>query len=137
MHENHQLLHQIHQLSRKLTKKLNEVLQPFGLYSAQWSVLFVLKQKGTLTQRELCDYLSVEAPPMARTIKRLTEQGYVLHDFGADKRKKYIKLTDKAMMDFPKWEKAVLDLNQSLLLSLPEAKRQELSTLISGWLFKL
>ncbi|NMD69950.1 winged helix DNA-binding protein [Bacillus sp. DNRA2] len=131
------LFHQIHQLSRKLTKRLNEALLPYGIYGAQWSVLFVLKEKGTLTQKELCDYLSVEAPPMTRTIKRLTDQGYVAYENRTDRRKKYITLTPKALESFPLWEKAVTKMDDTLIQSLPESARQELSALIAKWLREL
>lgn len=137
MTSNHELFHLINQLSRKLTKNLNEVLQPYGLYSAQWSVIFVLKQKGTLTQKELSEYLSVEAPPMTRTIKRLANQGYITYEFGVDKRKKYIKLSDKAITNYPQWEKAVLQLNELALQSYPGSSRKDLTTLISKWLIQL
>lgn len=133
----HHLFHQIHQLSRKLTKRLNEALLPYGIYGAQWSVLFVLKEKGTLTQKELCDYLSVEAPPMTRTIKRLTNQGYVAYENRADRRKKYITLTPKALESLPLWEKAVTEMNDTLIHSLPESSRQELSALLQKWLREL
>lgn len=129
-----QLFHQIHQLSRKLTKKLNEALLPHGLYGAQWSVLYVLKEKRILTQKELCEYLSVEAPPMTRMIKRLTEQGFVSFENGEDRRKKYIKLTPKAIELFPLWDNAVSEMNKNLLQSFPEQSRQELSALISMWM---
>jgi MarR family transcriptional regulator, transcriptional regulator for hemolysin len=133
----HELFHKVHQLSRKLTKILNEVLQPYGLYSAQWSVIFVLKQKETLTQKELCDYLSVEAPPMTRTIKRLVEQKYVVQELGDDKRKKYVRLTEKAIANYPEWEQVVLQMHHSLLQSFPETSRKQLSSLLSGWMSKL
>jgi len=133
----HELFHQVHQLSRKLTKKTNEVLLPFGLYSAQWSVIYVLKEKGTLTQKELSDYLSVEAPPMTRTIKRLARQGYIIQEMGSDKRKKYIKLSEKALLAFPEWEKAVTDMNHHLSASLPEASKRELTALLSAWFKQL
>ncbi len=137
MSGNHELFHLINQLSRKLTKKLNEVLQPFGLYSAQWSVIFVLMRKGTLTQKEISNYLFVEAPPMTRTIKRLANQGYVIQEYGTDKRKKYIRLSDRAIASYPEWEKAVIRMNEDLLQSYPESARKELATLISKWLFQL
>lgn len=127
----------VHQLSRKLTKKTNEVLQPFGLYSAQWSVIFVLKEKGTLSQKELSDYLSVEAPPMTRTIKRLASQGYINQMYGEDKRKKLISLTDLAIVSYPLWEEAVIKGNESLLQSYPESSREQLTKLISKWLVLL
>nr|WP_263325055.1 MarR family transcriptional regulator [Neobacillus sp. Marseille-Q6967] len=130
----HGLFHTLHQLSRHLTNKLNETLKPFGLYSAQWSVSFVLKTKGSLTQKELCEYLFVEAPPMTRTIQRLVKQGYVKQVPGQDKREKYIQLTDKALTEYPKWEQAVFECNHSLLKNLPEADQEELSRLQSMWL---
>ncbi|XJZ26743.1 MarR family winged helix-turn-helix transcriptional regulator [Bacillota bacterium Lsc_1132] len=127
------LFHSLHQLSRNLTNKLNEELQAFGLYSAQWSVLYVLKTKQPLTQKELCDYLSVEAPPMTRTIQRLVKQGYVKQIPGKDKREKYIQLTETALSEYPKWEAAVFQANQSLLENFPEASQQELFNLIQQW----
>lgn len=134
MQDKHQLFHTIHQLSRKLTKHLNEALEPFGLYSAQWSVLYVLKEKGTLTQKELCDYMAVEAPPMTRTIQRLSKLGYIQQNIGEDKRKKYIELSDKALVEFPKWEETVLKLNQKMVENLTESAQNDLRQLISGWI---
>ncbi|TCN18831.1 MarR family winged helix-turn-helix transcriptional regulator [Mesobacillus foraminis] len=134
MRENsHILFHSIHQLSRQLTRYLNEALEPFGLYNAQWSVLFVLKEKGTLTQKELCEYLAVEAPPMTRTIQRLVKQGYVEQQAGVDKRKKHIQLTAKAVGEFPAWEAAVLEANEKVLKLLPENSQEALQQIISEW----
>ncbi|WP_282035251.1 MarR family winged helix-turn-helix transcriptional regulator [Metabacillus indicus] len=131
------LFHAIQQLSRKLTNRLNETLQPFGLYSAQWTVLFTLKKSGTLTQTELCDYLSIEAPPMTRTIQRLVKQGYVMQLQGADKRTKHIKLTDKAIQDYEKWESAVAEMEKDLLSGLPESTQDPLRTYIQQWLLHI
>ncbi|OIK09552.1 MarR family transcriptional regulator [Bacillus sp. MUM 116] len=133
----HDLIHTLHQLSRHLTNKLNEVLKPMGLYGSQWAVIFVLKTKGSLTQKELCDYLFVEAPPMTRTIQRLVKQGYVRQVPGEDKREKHIQLTDAALNEFPNWERAVTDLNKTLLKHLPEASQEELCEIQMNWLHKL
>jgi MarR family transcriptional regulator, transcriptional regulator for hemolysin len=133
----HALIHTLHQLSRNLTNQINEVLKPFGLYSAQWAVIFILKTKGTLTQKELCNYLSVEAPPMTRTIQRLVKQGYVHQIQGFDKREKYIQLTEKALEQYPTWERSVNELNQSLLRGLPETEQATLVNLLNMWLLQL
>lgn len=133
----HELFHTLHQLSRQLTNTLNEVLKPLGLYGSQWSVIYVLKTKGILTQKELCAYLFVEAPPMTRTIQRLVRQGYVRQVPGKDKREKLIQLTDEALTEYPKWENAVFETNQSLLKHLPEVAQQELFRLQAGWLEQL
>jgi MarR family transcriptional regulator, transcriptional regulator for hemolysin len=134
---NHALFHTLHQLSRQLTNQLNEALKPFGLFSAQWSVLYVLHTKGSLTQKELSEYLFVEAPPMTRTIQRLVKQGYVKQIPGKDKREKYIQLTDEAVKEFPKWENAVSKSHQDTLKNFPDTSQQQLLNLQSVWLKQL
>jgi DNA-binding MarR family transcriptional regulator len=133
----HDLFHSLHQLSRHLTNKLNEVLKPMGLYGSQWAVIYVLKKRDSLTQKELCDYLFVEAPPMTRTIQRLVKQGYVRQVPGQDKREKHIQLTDEALKQYPNWEQAVTELNQTLLSQLPKTSQEELFNLQNYWLNKL
>jgi MarR family transcriptional regulator, transcriptional regulator for hemolysin len=133
----HELFHTLHQLSRHLTNTLNEALKPLGLYGSQWSVIFVLKSKGSLTQKELCEYLFVEAPPMTRTIQRLVKQGYVLQVPGKDKREKLIQLTDVALKMFPEWEKTVIETNHSLMKHFPETSQEELFHLQKSWLQQL
>ncbi|OMP68030.1 MarR family winged helix-turn-helix transcriptional regulator [Domibacillus epiphyticus] len=130
----HELFHTIHQLSRELTKLINQTLQPFGLYSAQWAVLFVLKEEGSMSQSDLCEYLAVEAPPMTRTIQRLIKQDYVRYTQGADKRVKMIHLTEKAETAYPEWEQAVLSANEKLLAGMPDEKRIVMQTLLASWL---
>jgi MarR family transcriptional regulator for hemolysin len=130
----HELFHTLHQLSRQLTNKLNEALKPFGLYSAQWAVIFVLKKKGSLTQKELCDYLFVEAPPITRTIQRLVKQGYVSQVPGKDKREKHVQLTAIALEEYPNWEKIVNDVNQELLRNFPKDSQENLLELQKNWL---
>lgn len=134
VHDHQNIFHAIQQLSRQLTKRLNDVLQPHGLFSAQWTVLFTLKKFGTLTQTELCDYLAIEAPPMTRTIQRLVKQGYVLQIAGTDKRTKHITLTEKAMEHYPQWEKSVLEMEKDLLSGIPDQKQEPLQTYIQQWL---
>lgn len=135
--ENHELIHTLHQLSRQLMNKLNEELNKHGLYHAQWSVIYTLKTKGSLTQKQLCEYLAVEAPPLTRTIQRLVKQDYVIQIQGKDRREKYIELTDKALKEYPNWEKAVLDLNETLLNPLKSSTQQELYELLHTWLKQL
>ncbi|WP_312889001.1 MarR family winged helix-turn-helix transcriptional regulator [Desertibacillus haloalkaliphilus] len=134
---NHQLFHSLHQLSRFLTKRANQALQPFDLYSAQWSVIYALKMKGTLTQKELCEYLAVEAPPLTRNIQRLVKKGYVRQVSGEDKRQKKIELTEEALAEFPKWEQAIMSVNQELIANVPQQAEAQLEELLTGWLLAI
>ncbi|MEH7238334.1 MarR family winged helix-turn-helix transcriptional regulator [Bacillus sp. JJ1562] len=133
MQTGHNLFHAVHQLSRQLTKHVNETLEPFGLFSAQWSVLFVLKTKGTSTQSELCDYLTVEAPPMTRNIQKLVKLGLVKQVQGNDKRTKQIELTEKALAEYPNWEQAMIDMNQRLVENFPKELQDQLNGLLNHW----
>jgi MarR family transcriptional regulator, transcriptional regulator for hemolysin len=133
MQDLHVLFHGIHQLARELTKELNEGLEPFSLYSSQWTVIYVLKQKGSLTQKEISDYLSIEKPPMTRTIQKLVANGYVIQIPGADKRTKKIELTEKALEMYPVWEEAVLKVNQRLVEKFPDSSQKQLTNLIAEW----
>ncbi len=133
----HDLIHNLHQISRFLTNKLNEDLKQHGLYSAQWAVIYLLKMKGSMTQKELCHYLSIEAPPLTRTIQRLVKQGFVKQVPGNDKREKLIQLTEEALKEYPKWRKAVTELNHSLLQHLPGDTQVNLFELLKTWLEQL
>lgn len=131
--ETHELIHTLHQLSRQFMNKLNDELKKHGLYHAQWSVIFTLKTKGSLTQKQLCEYLSVEAPPLTRTVQRLVKQDYVKQIPGKDRREKYIVLTEKALNEYPIWEKTVQDFNHSLLQPLSKESQQELYNMLQTW----
>lgn len=135
--EKHELIHTLHQLSRQIMNRLNEVLKQHGLYHAQWSVIFTLKNKGSLTQKQLCEYLSIEAPPLTRTIQRLVKLDYVRQVQGQDRREKHIVLTEKALKEYPTWEKAVLDMNQTLLQPLSNTSQQEIYELLHTWIKQL
>ncbi|MCP8969275.1 MarR family winged helix-turn-helix transcriptional regulator [Ectobacillus ponti] len=133
----HHLFHSVHQLSRELTRQVNEELQPLGIYSAQWSVLYVLHNVGPLTQSALCRHLAVEAPPMTRVVQRLVKQGYVQQVAGEDKRAKYVELTEAAVAAFPVWESAISRVHEKTLRQIPELLQQELSDSLQFWLRQL
>jgi MarR family transcriptional regulator for hemolysin len=135
--QTHELFHTLHQLSRHLTNKLNEVLKPMGIYGSQWAVIYVLKHKESLTQKELCEYLFVEAPPMTRTIQRLVKEGYVRQVQGKDKREKHVQLTEGALNMYPEWENAVNEVNKTLIQDLPPSSQEQLYSLQSFWLKQL
>jgi len=98
--------HNVNQLARSFTKKLNEKISPLGLYSSQWGIVLYLHKKKQCTQIELCKYMGVEAPTITRTLVRMEEMGLVIRTEGQDKRERLIELTEKAYEMFPKWYEA-------------------------------
>ncbi|MCL7745753.1 MarR family winged helix-turn-helix transcriptional regulator [Halalkalibacter alkaliphilus] len=124
------LLHTLNQKARLLSKELNEELQEFGLYSSQWAILYVLSQKGTMTQTEIWQYLKVEPPTVTRTLVRMESSGWITRRLGKDKRERRIELTEFAKEKLP-LVKAQLDSFEGQYVSkLSEQEQQQLQHLL-------
>lgn len=124
------LFHEIHQKSRLAIKEVNEVLKEYELYSAQWSILFCLKQFGPMTQKEIWQYLNVEAPTVTRTLSKLEESGWAERKEGADKRQRIVCLTPKAETRVAEIEERVTMLEDGMLSDLSQAEQQQLMGLL-------
>ncbi|QHJ69402.1 MarR family winged helix-turn-helix transcriptional regulator [Planococcus halotolerans] len=124
------LFHEIHQKSRLAIKEVNEVLKEYNLYSAQWSILFCLKQFGPMTQKEIWQYLNVEAPTVTRTLSKLEESGWAERNEGADKRQRIVCLTAKAESKVAEIEERVTMLEEDMLSGLSQDEQQQLMGLL-------
>jgi len=124
------LFHEIHQKSRLSVKEANEALKEFNLYSSQWSILFCLKQFGAMTQKEVWQYLNVEAPTVTRTIVRLEESGWIERKEGNDKRERIVHLAEKAEKMIPEIEQRIVEVEERLLARLTKEEQQQLLALI-------
>ena len=112
-------------------KEVNEALKEFGLYSAQWSLLFCLNHMGSMTQTEIWQYLNVEAPTVTRTLVKLEERQLISRKEGKDKRERIVQLTDQAKDLIPRIEARVEKLEQTMLQALSEEERVQLSILLN------
>ncbi|TWT24757.1 MarR family winged helix-turn-helix transcriptional regulator [Planomicrobium sp. CPCC 101110] len=124
------LFHEIHQTSRLSVKEVNEVLKEFGLYSSQWSILFCLKQFGAMAQKDIWQYLNVEAPTVTRTIVRLEQSDWIVRREGTDKRERIVDLSGRAKKLLPKIERRVTELEERLLSDLTEDEQLQLIALM-------
>lgn len=124
------LFHEIHQKSRLSIKEVNEALKRFGLYSSQWSILFCLKQFGSMTQKEIWQYLNVEAPTVTRTIARLEESGWIARREGKDKRERIVELSPFALEQMPEIEKQIRTVEEGLVSRLSDEEQKQLLSLL-------
>jgi len=124
------LFHEIHQKSRLSIKEVNEALRGFDLYSSQWSILFCLKQFGSMTQKEIWQYLNVEAPTVTRTITRLEESGWVVRREGKDKRERIVQLSSFAEQKVPEIESRIGQTEEQLLSNLSDREQEQLLVLL-------
>ncbi|QWQ28009.1 MarR family transcriptional regulator [Bacillus velezensis] len=136
IHVNRRLIHQINQCARLITKKANERLEPFGLYSSQWSILYCLKTIGPMTQKEIWSYLNVEAPTVTRTIKRLEENGWIQREQGEDKREKLVVLTKEAELKYDSINQEMLKFEEDMLADFQDGDKEVFSEFLNVFLTK-
>lgn len=125
------LFHSINQFTRHFSKALNEALVPLGLYAAQWTIIYLLKTKGPATQKDLSQYLGVEAPTMTRTLARMEKSGWINRIAGVnDKREKQIELTPSAIDRFDTWYEAVKQCEDKVLQHISQQEKADMITII-------
>lgn len=124
------LFHEIHQKSRLSIKEVNDALKEFELYSSQWAILFCLKQFGSMTQKEIWQYLNVEAPTVTRTVARLEEKGWLFREEGHDKRERIVHLSPFAEENLPEIERRIQQVEEELLSNLSDEEQNQLVSLL-------
>lgn len=115
-----EFFHGINQFSRHFSKLLNEKLVPLGLYSSQWSIIYLLHTKGPQTQKEIAAYLAIEAPSITRAVARLEKAGFIEKTQGSDKREKRIMLSAEAVDKFPIWLEEIKSCEKQVLSHINE-----------------
>lgn len=83
------------QAQRHIHRGLGLRLQEHGITVAQWSVLVVLWEVDGLTQKELCERVTVDAATLSRTIDRMERDGLVTRVRSeTDRRQVHVNLTE-------------------------------------------
>ncbi|KZZ84031.1 MULTISPECIES: MarR family transcriptional regulator [Bacillaceae] len=136
MEDSSNIIHNLHQIVRYLTKESNARLQDHGIFSSQWSILYCLVRFGPMSQTEIWRYLNVEAPTVTRTIARLEESGWIVREPGSDKREKIVSLTPFAIEKLEDIKQSIAAFEEEMLKELNENERRTLTALlqkIGGW----
>ncbi|KGR81718.1 MarR family winged helix-turn-helix transcriptional regulator [Lysinibacillus odysseyi] len=125
------LFHTFFQQYRFLINHLNEALKEHGLFSSQWTILFLLNKEGPMTLTAIWKYLNVEAPTITRTVTRLEKLGLVRREEGVDRREKIVHLTESALLMMPEVEASVLKFEAEMTKSLTEEETAQLIHLLN------
>lgn len=126
------LLHQLFQTVRIISKGLNKSLEPYGLFSSEWSIITTLKEAGPMTQGALASYLNIEPPAVSRSLVKLEKKGLIKRMSGIDKREKNVCLSADALRQYPKWLEVSGLHRQAVLTDLTEEKINELTVLLKN-----
>ena len=126
----HRIFPVFFQQQRYLVKELNETLAKHDLYHAQFTILYLLRENGTMSLTAIWKYLDVEAPTVTRTVTRLEQMGYVKRVEGVDKREKIIELTAFAHDKLPAIIEDVEQYERKMLRHLNDQDIAQLETIL-------
>jgi MarR family transcriptional regulator, transcriptional regulator for hemolysin len=124
------LIHQLFQTVRIIAKGLNNSLEPYNLYSSEWSLITTLKEKGPMTQSALANYLNIEPPAVSRSLVNLEKKGFITRTSGVDKREKTVFLSETALQQYPTWLEVSGRHRDAILADLSGEQRAELTLLL-------
>ncbi len=88
--------HLVSLASRLFTRALQERLGRYGVSVAQWSMLLLLWEEESLTQKELSRRQQIEEPTATRTLQRMERDGLIrrIQD-REDNRRRRVVLTER------------------------------------------
>ena len=124
------IIHELFQRARFLSKELNKALKEHGLFSSQWTVIYVIHQHGEMTLTQIWKYLNVEAPTITRTVNRLEQMGWLETREGKDRREKNVRLTESAIAQLSDILKTIIQFEKDSLNGLSEEEEKLLMELL-------
>ncbi len=120
----------IKMITDKVKIKADADLKKHNLTLAQSRVLIYLNIRGgQSTQKEIECHLSVSHPTVVGIISRLEQNGFV-HTWldPNDKRNKIVQITDNAIIIAEEMKNKILELEDTMLLSLTDSQKNQLES---------
>lgn len=125
------LVHQIYQTTRVISKSLNLELTCCGLFSSEWTIIKVIKKHGSMTQVSLADFLNIEPAAISKSLAKLEKKEIIERRFGQDRREKYILLTKGAIEKYDEYTEIVAKHRQEILKGVNLEEQKLLIMLLS------
>jgi len=117
------LLRLLHQCTHKMCKAQK--------YGGQGRLLILLKEKGTLTQRELIEITGRRSATLSEQLDSMDKAGYIIREKNeADRRNVDVTLTPLGQETAKDAEIARTELADQLFTVLTEQEKQQLSALL-------
>ncbi len=125
-----QLIHQLYQTTRVMSKMVNRSLESTNIYSSEWTILRTVHDRGTMTQTMLANYLNIEPAAISKSLRQLEGKELITRRPGSDKREKYIYLTEQTLKHYNEWSKIVEMNCRRVWNALTPAEQKTLSELL-------
>ena len=114
-----------------MTKSLNQLLEAYGLFSSEWTIINSIKIHGEMTQSALADYLNIEQAAISKSLGKLEKKGLIERRIGMDKREKYVLLSQAAIKQYPEWCRVIAEHREQILSPLQEEEQKGLTQLLN------
>lgn len=98
--EEHSIGRWISILYRYRQSYINRKLESYDIASSQYIILLTLYKIGAKRQEELSDYLKIDKGCIAKSIKKLEEEGYVERIVDTEDKRAYKLLLTQKALDF-------------------------------------
>ena len=123
----------IHRIDNKVKADIDAQLKIHDLTFSQSQVLFqLMKNGGSMSQKQLQDVMKVSHPTMVGLVQRLEANGYVRTALDQnDKRNKIVTITEAAEQFSHDMEASRKKNRKKMLKDLSEEEVQELSRLLN------
>jgi len=109
----------VSKLKNSMKRTMSTHLKVYGLTPEQRSILIILFDKGSMSQREIGELKSMEASNLTVTLRRLIDKEYIIkNDHPNDTRAYLIELTDKAKKICPELKNISSQISGTLLKNI-------------------
>ena len=123
--------HLVSLASRLFNRALQERLGRYGVSVAQWSMLLLLWEEESLTQKELSRRQQIEEPTAARTLQRMERDGLIRRvEDQQDGRRRRVMLTERGRELCGELVPAALEVNALATHGLSEDEKKRLLSLL-------
>src|SRR5713226_9149141 len=100
----------VRKAARAVTQLFDEMLQPTGLRSTQFTLMVAVALLGEAPVTQLSRALVMDRTTLARNLKPLESQGLLTIDAGTDRRRHLVRLSERGRQALatalPYWEQA-------------------------------
>ncbi len=121
----------VHTLSTQMKQALELKLKANDLTTYQFGTLMQLYKSGSLTQKEISEFINSDEPSTARLMNRLEEKGFIKRTADKkDKRKKVISLTPKGRELLNELLPCVMEVGKGFTSKISEQENKTLYALL-------
>lgn len=110
---------------------VSKKLEKYNIGSGQYAILLTLYRKGGIRQEELSDYMKLDKGGIAKSIKKLEDEGYIKRSVDMEDKRAYkVYLTQKALNIIPKVQEAIKSWEDIIISDLSESEKENIEQLL-------